>query len=78
VLVEDSQDEKQFTIVVFDPIKGRGKVLRTIDKDPTIGPELLRFGSIPMDQPLRFGEWERPRLTSACSRSPAALTASLR
>jgi Tol biopolymer transport system component len=39
VIIEDSQDEKQFTIAAFDPMKGRGKVLRTIDKDPSFGPE---------------------------------------
>jgi serine/threonine protein kinase/Tol biopolymer transport system component len=34
VVSEDSQDEKQFTVTAFDPLKGRGKVLRTIQKDP--------------------------------------------
>jgi len=34
VIVEPSQDEKQFTITSFDPLKGRGKVLRTIERDP--------------------------------------------
>ena len=35
VLEEASQDEKQVTLTAFDPLKGRGKVLRTIQKDPT-------------------------------------------
>ena len=34
VIRETSQDEKQFTITAFDPLKGRGNVLRTIQKDP--------------------------------------------
>jgi Tol biopolymer transport system component len=33
VLREASQDEKQLTLTAFDPLKGRGKVLRTIEKD---------------------------------------------
>ena len=35
VVSEASQDEKQLTVTAFDPFKGRGKVLRTIQKDPT-------------------------------------------
>ena len=35
VLTEASQDEKQLTLMSFDPLKGRGKVLRTIEKDPS-------------------------------------------
>lgn len=31
VILETSQDEKQLTITAFDPLKGRGKVLRTIE-----------------------------------------------
>jgi hypothetical protein len=34
VLSEVSQDEKQLTFTAFDPLKGRGQVLRTIQKDP--------------------------------------------
>lgn len=30
---EASQDDKQFTITAFDPVKGRGEVLRSIPKD---------------------------------------------
>jgi Tol biopolymer transport system component len=33
VLVEVSQDEKQLTLAAFDPLKGRGQVLRSIEKD---------------------------------------------
>jgi hypothetical protein len=35
VLVEESQDQKQLTLTAFDPLKGRGNVLRRIEKDPT-------------------------------------------
>ena len=34
VIIEPSQDRKQRTITAFDPLKGRGKVLRTIENDP--------------------------------------------
>jgi len=34
VVSEVSQDERQFTLTAFDPLKGRGNVLRTIQKDP--------------------------------------------
>ncbi len=37
VLVEPSQDQKQLTLTAFDPVKGRGKVLRTIQTDPSAG-----------------------------------------
>jgi serine/threonine protein kinase/Tol biopolymer transport system component len=33
VLAEDSNDGKQLTVTAFDPLKGRGKVLRTNPKD---------------------------------------------
>ena len=36
VIVEESQDGKQFTVTAFDPLKGRGKVLRTVEKDPAV------------------------------------------
>jgi hypothetical protein len=35
VILEPSQDEKHLTVTALDPLKGRGKVLRTIDKDPS-------------------------------------------
>jgi eukaryotic-like serine/threonine-protein kinase len=35
VIFEASQDEKHYTVTAFDPLKGRGKVLKTIEKDPT-------------------------------------------
>jgi len=35
VVKEVSQDEKQVTFTAFDPLLGRGKVLRTIEKDPS-------------------------------------------
>jgi hypothetical protein len=33
VLLEESQDRKQLIITAFDPLKGRGRILRTIDQD---------------------------------------------
>jgi eukaryotic-like serine/threonine-protein kinase len=36
-ILETSQDEKRFTLTAFDPLNGRGKVLRTIQKDPNVG-----------------------------------------
>jgi Tol biopolymer transport system component len=35
VLIESSPDEKQMTVTALDPMKGRGKVLRTIEKGPS-------------------------------------------
>jgi serine/threonine protein kinase/Tol biopolymer transport system component len=35
VVIEPTQDEKGLTLTAFDPVKGRGKVLRTIQKDPS-------------------------------------------
>jgi Tol biopolymer transport system component len=35
VVIEPTQDEKGLTLTAFDPVKGRGKVLRTIAKDPS-------------------------------------------
>jgi len=34
LVVEETQDAKQVTLTAFDPLKGRGKLLRTIQKDP--------------------------------------------
>jgi serine/threonine protein kinase/Tol biopolymer transport system component len=34
VILESSQDEKHVAVTAFDPLKGRGKVLRTIERDP--------------------------------------------
>jgi Tol biopolymer transport system component len=36
VIPEESQDRKKLTLTAFDPVKGRGKVLRTIEKDPSV------------------------------------------
>jgi hypothetical protein len=36
VVLEASEDEKHLTVTAFDPLKGRGKVLRTIDRDPSV------------------------------------------
>jgi Tol biopolymer transport system component len=36
VLLELTPDEKQVTFTAFDPLQGRGKVLRTIERDPTV------------------------------------------
>jgi serine/threonine protein kinase len=35
VIVEATKDERQLTFTEFDPLKGKGKVLRTMQKDPT-------------------------------------------
>ena len=35
VIFETSQNRKQMMITPFDPLKGRGKVLRTIEEDPS-------------------------------------------
>ena len=35
VVLEANQDEKQLMLTAFDPLKGRGKVLRTFEKDPS-------------------------------------------
>jgi len=34
VIFETSQDEKQFMVTAFDPVKGRGRVLRTVENGP--------------------------------------------
>jgi Tol biopolymer transport system component len=34
-VLEASPDQELFTLTAFDPLKGRGKVLRTIEKDPS-------------------------------------------
>jgi len=36
MIVEASRDKTRFVITAFDPLKGRGKVLRTLDADPTV------------------------------------------
>ncbi len=36
VALEESQDDKHLMISAFDPLKGTGKVLRTIEKDPGV------------------------------------------
>jgi serine/threonine protein kinase/Tol biopolymer transport system component len=36
VIVEESQDRKRLTLTACDPLKGRGKVLQTIETDPTV------------------------------------------
>ena len=35
VILEASQDEKHLTVTAFNPLKGRGKTLRTIERDPS-------------------------------------------
>jgi serine/threonine protein kinase len=40
ILAENSYDGKQYTVTAFDPLQGRGKVLRTIPKDAAVS-----FGS---------------------------------
>ena len=35
-ITEESQDQKKFTLTALDPLKGRGKVLRAMEKDPSV------------------------------------------
>jgi len=35
VFLESGQDGKQLMLTAFDPLKGRGRVLRTIERDPS-------------------------------------------
>jgi serine/threonine protein kinase/Tol biopolymer transport system component len=35
VLVDTSQDRKLYTLTAFDPLKGRGRVLTTVERDPS-------------------------------------------
>jgi len=37
VLLDAREDQKQLTITAFDPLKGRGRLLRTVEKDHTAG-----------------------------------------
>jgi Tol biopolymer transport system component len=57
VAFEESQDEKQLT-VTLDPVKGRGKTLRTIEKDPSAhlfgsasSPDGLTYAVSKVDEP---------------------------
>jgi eukaryotic-like serine/threonine-protein kinase len=48
VLYEASQDKRQLTLTAFDPLRGKGKVLRTIEKEPSteyFGSKLAPDGS---------------------------------
>ena len=36
VIGEESEDRKKYIVTAFDPLKGRGQVLRTIEKDPSV------------------------------------------
>jgi serine/threonine protein kinase len=36
VIPEESQDQKKLTLTAFDPVKGRGEVLRTIGENPSV------------------------------------------
>ena len=36
VVLEESQDGKRLMLTAFDPLKGRGKLLQTIQKEPTV------------------------------------------
>jgi eukaryotic-like serine/threonine-protein kinase len=56
VIREASQDEKHFTITAFDALKGRGKVLRTIEKEPmafgaALSPDGAAFAMSRYDEP---------------------------
>ncbi len=45
VILEASQDRKRLTLTAFDPLKGRGKILRNIERDPS--PPLRVWGLSP-------------------------------
>jgi serine/threonine protein kinase len=45
VIVEETQDHRQLTLSAFDPLKGRGKVLRTMQEDPATFYDLSPDGS---------------------------------
>ena len=70
MLSEVSQDEKQLTFTAFDPLKGRGQVLRTIQKDPA---GLSPADSLPTGLPLRFRGVATPRFAFACFHSQGSL-----
>ena len=60
VVLETAQDEKHLTVTAFDPLKGRGKTLRTIDKDPSAsdgGADLSPDGST-----LAVGKGREPEI----------------
>jgi hypothetical protein len=76
VLIERSQDERQLTLTAFDPLKGRGKMLRSIEKDPSAfdyGAEVSPDGStVAISKP---GEAEiHIRLLSASGGSDREIT----
>ncbi len=59
VVVEESQDQKQLTITAFDPLKGRGKVLRTIQKGPTAD---FIYGLSPDGSTFAFSRHREPEI----------------
>jgi Tol biopolymer transport system component/DNA-binding winged helix-turn-helix (wHTH) protein len=61
VVLEASQDEKYLTVTSFDPLKGRGKLLRTIEKDPS---DRLFFGFAlaPDGSTLAFSRVREPEI----------------
>jgi hypothetical protein len=75
VILEASQDEKRLTLTTFDPLKGKGKVLRMIEKDPATH---VNGNLLPTDQRLRLRKLARPRFTFAYFHSRAAPTAKSR
>jgi eukaryotic-like serine/threonine-protein kinase len=60
VIVEGSQDEKQSTITEFDPVKGRGKRLWTIDVDPAS--DFFGTGLSPDGATFAFSEGEEAEI----------------
>jgi DNA-binding beta-propeller fold protein YncE len=48
VIFEEGENQPRLTVTAFDPIKGRGKLLRTVEKDPKegLGAALSPDGSI--------------------------------
>ena len=59
VIFEGSQDQKQLMITAFDPVKGKGKVLRTIETDPFHG---FNTALSPDGSTAAFSQAEEPRI----------------
>jgi len=59
VISEMSPDKKQLIITAFDPVKGRGRVLRTIENDP---PHPYTSGLSPDGSTVAVSHAEEPRI----------------
>jgi len=60
VLSEVSEDEKRFTLTAIDPVKGRGKVLRTVERE---GPDrYYPWGLSPDGTSFAISKYEEPEI----------------